>query len=68
MHDSAFVGEEPLKLGRLIGRAIPDHVHAPMTGPQVVIGTGDRITQKLFAGRQAERHAPEHRAMDVLGQ
>ena len=39
-------------------------VEAAVAGPQVVVGTGDRIAQELLAGRQAERHGFEQLAMD----
>ena len=65
MSCAALVGEQPLQFGRLVGRPIPDHVVAAMAGPQIVVGAGDRIAEKLLAGRQAEHHVLERFAVDV---
>src|SRR5215467_10809003 len=64
MTAAALVGEEPLQLGRLVSRPVPDDVVAAMAVAQVVVGTGHRIAEELLAGRQAERHHAKQLAMN----
>ena len=64
MQHAAFIGKQPGKFRRFVGRPVPDHVVAAPPRPQIVVGTGDRIAEKLLAGRQAEGHGIKEIMMD----
>src|SRR5262249_17298545 len=52
------------EFGALVRRSVPDHVVAAMAGTQIIVGSGDRITQTLLPWRQAEGHEIEQLLMD----
>ncbi len=64
VRDAAVVRQQAGQLDVLIRRPIPHDVVAALVRPQIVVGSGHRIAQKLLARRQAERHVGEQLAMD----
>ena len=65
MRHAALVGEQPLQLGFFVGRAVPHDIVAAVAGPQIIVGPGHRIAEKLLARRQREGHEREQVAMHV---
>ena len=53
------VRQKPGQRSHLIGRAVPDDVPAPMAGAHIVVGSGNGISQQLFAGWEAEDERSE---------